>query len=78
MQQKRPPVGRPFSSAALFVSGLVILRHPLDLIFGTENHWHALMQALGLDVEDALPAGACRAARLLDQKAHGIGLIEQA
>src|SRR5690606_8478381 len=67
--------GRP--SAAAGSVFLVVAQHALDLVARAQYHSHALMQGAGGDVQDALVAVDGRAARLLDDVAHGVGLVHE-
>src|SRR5690606_36643746 len=56
----------------------VIAADALDFVLRAEDHTDALVQLLGLDVQDALLAVDRSAAGLFDDHAHGVGLVHQA
>ena len=50
----------------------------LDFVFRSQKNRNALMQLIGLNVQNSAPAIGGHATRLLNQQAHGIGLVHQA
>src|SRR6478736_10110627 len=52
--------------------------HAIHLVLRAEEHRNALVEALRLDVEDALVAVRRGAARLLDDERHRVCLVHQA
>ena len=56
----------------------MVARDLRDLVARAEHQRHALVQRLGLEVEDTLLAVGCRAAGLLDQEGDRVGLVDQA
>lgn len=55
----------------------MVLGQTLNFVTRTQHHAHALVQLGGLQVQDALLAVGGRAAGLLDQPAHRVGLVHQ-
>src|SRR5574337_1834670 len=56
----------------------MVVRGHLDFILRAQEHRHALVQAGRLQLHDALAAGGRRAARLLHDEGHRVGLVHQA
>ncbi|KAG0164739.1 hypothetical protein DFQ30_009464 [Apophysomyces sp. BC1015] len=56
----------------------MVPRYAVHLVLRAEEYRDALMQAFGLDVQDPLFAGGCRAPRLLDDECYRIGFIHEA
>src|SRR3569832_2990784 len=56
----------------------MVLHHFFHFVLRPQDHRHALVQTLGGHGHDALAARGARAARLLDDEGHGIGLVHQA
>src|SRR3569623_767897 len=81
-QNKKPgrvaTAGFDLGDTARSVVRFVVLHHFVHFVLGAQYDRHPLVQTGGLHGHDALAARGARAARLLDDEGHGIGLVHQA
>ena len=75
--RNRPRCPKRGERSPFLVRPRAVVGDALDLLAVAEDERHALVQRLGLEVEDARPAVGRGAARLLDEERDRVGLVDE-